>query len=112
MRYPGAVTVTARETERKYDLDENTQLPRWSGLSGVVDVVGPEEQLLEAVYFDTADLRLAAAGVTLRRRRGGTDGGWHLKLPVAVESRTRSGWASPEAKPAGATRSRPSNWSG
>jgi len=94
------VTVTARETERKYDLDENTQLPRWSGLSGVVDVVGPEEQLLEAVYFDTADLRLAAAGVTLRRRRGGTDRGWHLKLPVAVESRdeVRVGFARGEAR--------------
>jgi CHAD domain-containing protein len=87
MRYPRSVTLTVRETERKYDLDDDTQLPRWSGLSGVVHVVGPEEQLLEAMYFDTADLRLAAAGVTLRRRRGGTDGGWHLKLPVAAESR-------------------------
>ena len=42
--YPEAVAVTVRETERKYDLDEDTQLPRWSGLSGVVDVVSPEEQ--------------------------------------------------------------------
>jgi CHAD domain-containing protein len=94
------MTVTVRETERKYDLDEDTRLPRWSGLSGVVDVVGPEEQLLEAVYFDTADLRLAAAGVTLRRRRGGTDGGWHLKLPVAADSRDeiRVGFTRGEAR--------------
>lgn len=78
---------TVRETERKYDLDEDASLPRWTTLSGVQDAVGPEEQLLEAVYFDTADYRLAAVGVTLRRRLGGSDGGWHLKLPVGVDRR-------------------------
>ena len=50
-------------------------------------LVGPEEQTLEAVYFDTEDLRLARAGVTLRRRRGGDDAGWHLKLPAGGDSR-------------------------
>jgi CHAD domain-containing protein len=39
----------------------------------------PEE--LDAVYYDTADLRLLAHGVTLRRRNGGHDAGWHVKLP-------------------------------
>jgi inorganic triphosphatase YgiF len=86
------MAVTVRETERKYDLDEDTPLPRWSGLSGVVDVVGPEEQLLEAVYFDTADLRLAAAGVTLRRRRGGSDAG---EQPIA-RLRARPGLGEPQ----------------
>ncbi|WP_424213793.1 CHAD domain-containing protein [Streptomyces sp. BI20] len=38
---------------------------------------------LDAVYWDTPDRRLAAAGITLRRRTGGADAGWHLKLPVA-----------------------------
>lgn len=75
------------ETERKYDVDEDTALPRWTGVAGVQNAVGPEEQLLEATYFDTPDLRLAAAGVTLRRRRGGSDSGWHLKLPVAAGTR-------------------------
>lgn len=36
---------------------------------------------LTATYFDTQDLRLAARRITLRRRTGGTDAGWHLKLP-------------------------------
>ena len=71
------------------------RLPRWAGLAGVVDLVGPEEQTLEAVYYDTEDLRLAQAGVTLRRRRGGDDAGWHLKLPVGGDGQgtaaTRSG---------------------
>ena len=37
---------------------------------------------LEATYFDTADLALATAGMSLRRRTGGADAGWHLKLPM------------------------------
>jgi inorganic triphosphatase YgiF len=94
------MAVTVLETERKYDLHEDAQLPCWSGLSGVREPVGPEEQLLEAVYFDTADLRLAAAGVTLRRRHGGSDAGWHLKLPAGVDSRDeiRVGLTGDEAR--------------
>jgi CHAD domain-containing protein len=94
------MAATVRETERKYDLDEDTTLPRWSTLPGVGDAVGPEEQLLEAVYFDTADLRLAADGVTLRRRRGGADSRWHLKLPVAADTRDeiRVGFTRGEAR--------------
>ena len=74
--------ATVRETERKYEVVDGVELPGWAGLAGVESLVGPEEQTLEAVYFDTEDLRLAQAGVTLRRRRGGDDAGWHLKLPV------------------------------
>ena len=37
---------------------------------------------LEATYFDTRDLALTAAGITARRRTGGHDAGWHVKLPV------------------------------
>ena len=43
---------------------------------------------LTAVYYDTDDLRLARSRVTLRRRTGGGDSGWHLKLPP-VDSRHR-----------------------
>ena len=31
---------------------------------------------------------LAARGITLRRRTGGSDAGWHLKLPAGPDSRT------------------------
>jgi inorganic triphosphatase YgiF len=78
---------TTIETERKYDLTAAAALPAWSDVAGVGGVVGPHEHLLEATYFDTPEVSLAAAGVTLRRRRGGSDSGWHLKLPVDVESR-------------------------
>ncbi|MGH3815543.1 MAG: CHAD domain-containing protein [Pseudonocardiaceae bacterium] len=75
------------ETERKFDAGERDALPVLSGLSGVGDQAGPEEQVLEAVYHDTRDLRLARAGITLRRRSGGDDAGWHLKLPHGGDGR-------------------------
>jgi inorganic triphosphatase YgiF len=41
--------------------------------------VGPPEAMrMETVYYDTADLRLARWGVSLRHRAGE---GWTLKLP-------------------------------
>ena len=57
-------------------------MPDLGGLPGVAAVAAPEEQELEATYFDTADLTLAKAGISLRRRTGGATPGWHLKLPM------------------------------
>ena len=42
----------------------------------------PVESDLVAVYFDTPDLALSRAGISLRRRSGGLDAGWHLKIPT------------------------------
>ncbi|WP_033438359.1 CYTH and CHAD domain-containing protein [Saccharothrix sp. NRRL B-16314] len=78
---------SVNETERKYEAADGTALPPLADLPGVAAVAGPEEQHLEAVYYDTSDLRLARAGLTLRRRTGGDDAGWHLKLPVGVDTR-------------------------
>ncbi|MGW4110008.1 CYTH and CHAD domain-containing protein [Actinosynnema sp. NPDC004786] len=75
------------ETERKYEAPGGAALPDLADLPGVAAVAGPEEQRLEAVYYDTEDLRLARAGLTLRRRTGGDDAGWHLKLPVGADTR-------------------------
>ncbi|MGW4795552.1 CYTH and CHAD domain-containing protein [Nonomuraea sp. NPDC004297] len=68
------------EIEDKFDVPPEYRLP---DLSGLGDVTGPESYRLVALYYDTPDLRLASRGVTLRRRRGGSDAGWHLKLPKA-----------------------------
>ncbi|MFC5053887.1 CYTH and CHAD domain-containing protein [Saccharothrix xinjiangensis] len=76
-----------QETERKYEAPDGVALPDLAGLPGVAAAAGPEEQRLEAVYYDTSDLRLARAGLTLRRRTGGDDAGWHLKLPVGGDTR-------------------------
>jgi CHAD domain-containing protein len=78
-----------RETERKYEADSAVlALPPLEDLPQVRSVSGPEEETLEAEYYDTSDLRLIRAGVTLRRRRGGADEGWHLKLPAGVDTRS------------------------
>ncbi|MGH3902082.1 MAG: CHAD domain-containing protein [Pseudonocardiaceae bacterium] len=79
--------TSARETERKFDADECDPLPVLSGMSGLGGQTGPQEQVLEARYYDTRDLRLARGGITLRRRSGGDDAGWHLKLPHGDDSR-------------------------
>ncbi|MEV7790674.1 CYTH and CHAD domain-containing protein [Streptomyces sp. NPDC087512] len=73
---------TEREIERKYESDGGG-LPDLTGVPGVADVVDRGVAHLDATYYDTADGRLAASSVTLRRRTGGSDAGWHLKLPVA-----------------------------
>jgi CHAD domain-containing protein len=75
------------EIERKYDVGEAFVLPDLAGVPGVVSVAEPVEHTLEATYYDTADLRLARARVTLRRRTGGTDAGWHVKLPASAGAR-------------------------
>ena len=75
------------EIERKFEADASFTLPSLDGLPGVESVPGPAVYQLEATYFDTADLALHRNRVTLRRRTGGIDEGWHLKLPVSTDAR-------------------------
>jgi CHAD domain-containing protein len=70
------------EIERKFDVDELALLPRLNELPGVQAIAEPVTHDLEAVYFDTDALALSSAHITLRRRTGGDDPGWHLKLPL------------------------------
>ena len=65
-------------------------LPCLRDLPGVTQESDLAEQKLEADYYDTSDLRLVRAGVTLRRRHGGGDAGWHLKLPLEAVRAARS----------------------
>jgi CHAD domain-containing protein len=80
------MVTTTRETERKYE-GPPVDASRLGELDGVAGVRGPDHRGLEAVYFDTPDLRLARARITLRRRTGGPDAGWHAKLPAGPDSR-------------------------
>ncbi|MEU7057983.1 CYTH and CHAD domain-containing protein [Streptomyces sp. NPDC046197] len=79
-----------RETERKYAApaaDDTSWLPDLTGVDPVASVADRGVQDLDAVYYDTDDLRLTRSAATLRRRTGGTDAGWHLKLPLPGDSR-------------------------
>jgi inorganic triphosphatase YgiF len=75
------------ETELKFEVGPDFVIPDLNGVADGSGVTEPEVRTLEARYFDTADLRLSAARITLRRRTGGTDAGWHLKLPAGAASR-------------------------
>lgn len=63
------------ETERKFDVVEETVSPSFEGLSAVSRVERSPSQSLAAVYFDTPGRDLARHRITLRRRTGGTDAG-------------------------------------
>lgn len=75
------------EIERKYDVPVDVPVPELHVLPDVARVTPPETIELEATYFDTPSLALARAGMTLRRRTGGADAGWHLKLPLSKDRR-------------------------
>ncbi|MEU7050763.1 CYTH and CHAD domain-containing protein [Streptomyces eurythermus] len=76
---------TKREIERKYEADDGdlADLPDLTGVGPVAAVHDRGVAELDATYYDTADERLAGDSLTLRRRTGGSDAGWHLKFPVA-----------------------------
>ncbi|SCL34044.1 CHAD domain-containing protein [Micromonospora pallida] len=70
------------EQERKYAVPADFRLPDLSPAvpaGGRVD--SPATATLVATYFDTADLRLARAGVSLRHREG-DNLPWTVKLPT------------------------------
>ena len=77
------------EIEQKFDVDEDFERPDFGagGLPGGVTVAALARYHLSATYYDTPDGRLAASKITLRRRTGGTDAGWHLKLPAGLDTR-------------------------
>src|SRR3954451_17469531 len=88
-----------REVGRTYVADDGFHLPPLTELMAGTDLQPdtavspvaegePVRHRLAATYFDTVDLRLASAGLTLRRRTGGEDAGWHLKEPAGAGERS------------------------
>jgi len=74
---------TYREVERKVRVDDAFDI------SPVLDQLGDYRARrgpafsMHADYYDTDELTLFRWRMTLRRREGGLDQGWHLKIPVA-----------------------------
>ncbi len=85
---PGPAAPSSHlEVERKFKVHGLYRLPDLVQ-SGSVGAASDQGLLqLDATYYDTDDLRLAREGITLRRRLGGDDEGWHLKLPSGVADR-------------------------
>ena len=94
---PNSGTPTRHlEIETKLEIGDDVALPSFGGRrsltsAGVVGAADPVVFELDAVYFDTSDLDLLRSKLTLRRRTGGEDAGWHLKLPAAAGARTEVG---------------------
>jgi len=81
------------EIERKYDVDADTIAPDLIGVGAIAIADGPVDTVLDAVYFDTVSLDLGGARMALRRREGGADAGWHLKIAtLGAEGRTELHW--------------------
>ncbi|HVE63191.1 MAG TPA: CYTH and CHAD domain-containing protein [Mycobacteriales bacterium] len=71
------------EVERKFTVHGLYALPTLTNPeAGVVNAVPSSALDLRATYYDTADLRLAREGITLRHRTGENPARWTLKLPL------------------------------
>jgi CHAD domain-containing protein len=87
----------ALEREVKFEASMEFELPDLRPLVGRTERL--PEQHLDTVYYDTAEGRLWAQGITLRHRttRSGDPGVWTVKLPVADDGpsldRTELTWS-------------------
>src|SRR5664279_2234120 len=79
------MTTKHLEIEHKYDVAQDLPWVDLSTVDGVAAVEPAQVVALTATYYDTPALRLARAGITLRRRTGGSDAGWTMKLPVGSD---------------------------
>ncbi len=85
------------EREVSFDVGERWSIPDLGGLVPDGGRIVPDQADLHAEYLDTDNQVLRRLGVTLRRRTGGGDAGWHLKVPsgsarLEVSSRSRGRW--------------------
>jgi CHAD domain-containing protein len=81
--YNYTVADTHREIETKFDVAPDFTL------GGLADFAAPgcsaqsQTVQLASAYYDTAEQSLLGSRLTLRRRTGEADTGWHLKVPGA-----------------------------
>ena len=84
-----------KEEEDKFEVDPDWALPRVRKLVPEGGRLDQEVRKLDNTYFDTPDTRLRLFGITLRRRVGGSETGWQLKIPnrtarMELQSRSRA----------------------
>jgi len=73
-----------REREDKFDVDLGFVIPELSDLLPECGRIETGTFALDNTYYDTAEADLARMRLTLRRRVGGPDAGWHLKMPAGL----------------------------
>ena len=82
-----------REREITFEVKRSWRMPDLSRLTPGDGAVETSTDELRAIYYDTRDRTLQRLGVTLRRRTGGADAGWHLKVadgPARMEFQSQA----------------------
>ncbi|HEV2888186.1 MAG TPA: CYTH and CHAD domain-containing protein [Jatrophihabitans sp.] len=74
---------THREIETKFDVAPDFVLGDLADFAHPGAGVQSLTVNLASTYYDTAEQNLLRSGLTLRRRTGDSDTGWHLKIPGA-----------------------------
>jgi CHAD domain-containing protein len=69
------------EQEDKYEVDADWVMPQLIELVPDGGRLDQEMRKLDNTYFDTPGAGLRLFGITLRRRVGGSETGWQLKIP-------------------------------
>ena len=69
------------EQEDKFEVDPDWVMPQLEELVPDGGRLSQEVRILDSTYFDTPRAGLRLFGITLRRRIGGTETGWQLKVP-------------------------------
>ncbi len=70
-----------KEREDKFEVDPDWVMPHLKRLVPDGGRLDQEVRTLDNTYFDTPGAGLRLFGVTLRRRVGGSETGWQLKIP-------------------------------
>lgn len=78
------------EVESTFDVSTSADVPDLT-LGGEQEARAEQVHHLSATYYDAEDLRLTRAKITVRRRTGGKDDGWHVKLPAVETSAGSTG---------------------
>jgi inorganic triphosphatase YgiF len=73
-----------KEREDKFEVEPDWVMPQLMGLVPDGGRLEQEVRRLDNTYFDTPGAGLRLFGVTLRRRIGGSETGWQLKVPNGV----------------------------
>lgn len=82
--------VEHREVEYKFGIPEGLPLDLTEALGATGLIISPRShRSMSATYYDTTNLNLLRWGITLRRRVGGGDDGWHLKIPAPGDAGER-----------------------
>jgi CHAD domain-containing protein len=69
------------EQEDKFEVDSDWVMPQLTDLLQDGGRLDQEVRKLDNTYFDTPGAGLRLFGITLRRRVGGSETGWQLKVP-------------------------------